>query len=150
MLLLRKDSHALIQIFDLTILGRVPFMDFQCTQPIMPSWAVHLDTARREYLQGLMLVSAYVFVFWSKARRWNRQLHFEIGFHEANIAFVLEVMKSKSEDTFAGFYGIYFIYFLVYRMRRRPWLSMENKCNIHDTIVMLRNQLGEVGKGSKS
>ena len=140
MLLLRKDSHALIQIFDLTILGRVPFMDFQWTQLIMPSWAVHLDTARREYLLGLLLVSAYVFVFWSKARRWNKQLDFEIGFHEANTAFVLVVIKSKSEDTLAGFYGIcsggiYFIYSLVYRMRRRPWLSMENKCNIHDTIA---------------
>ena len=31
---------------------------------------------------------------------------FEIGFHEANTTFVLGVMKSKSDDTFAGFYGI--------------------------------------------
>ena len=71
--LLRKDSNALIQIFDLIVSGTVPFMDFQCTELIMPSWAVHHDTARREYLLRLLLVSAYVFVFWSKARRWNKQ-----------------------------------------------------------------------------
>jgi hypothetical protein len=29
MFILRKDSHALIQIFDLIVSGIVPFMDFQ-------------------------------------------------------------------------------------------------------------------------
>ena len=76
--LLRKDSNALIQIFDLIVSGTVPFMDFQCTELIMPSWAVHHDTARREYLLGLLLVSAYVFGFWSKARRWNKQLDLKL------------------------------------------------------------------------
>jgi hypothetical protein len=80
----------------------------------MPSCAVHHDTASREYLLRLLLVSAYVFVFWSKARRWNKQLDFKIGFHEANTTFVLEVIKSKSEDTFAGFCGIYSEGYLFY------------------------------------
>jgi len=39
MLLLIKDSHAFLQlqVFDLIVLGRVPFMDFQCTPLIMVS-----------------------------------------------------------------------------------------------------------------
>ena len=50
---------------------------------------------------------------------------FEIGFHEANTAFVLEVMKSKSDDTFAGFYGIcsegylFYLFLFFSRTRRR-------------------------------
>jgi hypothetical protein len=114
MFLLRKDSNALIQILDLIVSGTDPFMDFQCTKLIMSSWAVHHDTARQEYFLRLLLVSVYVFVFWSKDRRWNKQLDFEIGFHEANTTFVLEVIKSKFEDTFAGFYGIYSEGYLFY------------------------------------
>jgi hypothetical protein len=97
---------VLIQIFDLIVSGIVPFMDFQCTELIMPSCAVLHDSARSEHLHRLLLVSAYVFVFCSKARRWSKQLDFEIGFREANTAFVLEVTKSESEDTFAGLYGV--------------------------------------------
>ena len=110
----KKGYPSLIQIFDLTVLGRVPFMYFQCTQLIMPSRAVHHDTARREYLLGLLLVLSYVFVFWSKARRWNKKLDFEIGFSHSKHCICIRGHKKQIWRHFAGFYGICFEGYLFY------------------------------------
>jgi len=63
MTLLRKHSHALIRVSDLIALGRVCFMDFQCTPPVMgsaPGYGTHEQLLGFTVAHGLRKFSSVV------------------------------------------------------------------------------------------